>query len=197
MSIAAVAPTQQPGVAPSPPTPEAAPTAVEFHYTHTDSFVALLHQLRASLWVTTYQANKLLVVRAAPNGLSTLVRTFERPMGLAVDAHRMALVGPFRLGGGAGHRRNLLRLGSFPRVKHTSRSLPVKGRSRSRWRHSSSVAASTTSVQVRDGGMRSQTHQPVGVGSGNKQSATFFLLSRCLFHGRDHRDGDHRDRSPL
>jgi len=33
--------------------------------------------------------NKLLVVRAAGNGLSTLVRTFERPMGLAVDARRL------------------------------------------------------------------------------------------------------------
>jgi uncharacterized protein (TIGR03032 family) len=41
--------------------------------------------------VTTYQANKVLVVRAARGGLSTLVRTFERPMGLAVDGRRMAL----------------------------------------------------------------------------------------------------------
>ena len=69
----------------------AAPTAVDFHYTQTDSFVALLQQLGISLLVTTYQANKLLVVRAAQGGLSTLVRTFERPMGLAVDARRMAL----------------------------------------------------------------------------------------------------------
>jgi uncharacterized protein (TIGR03032 family) len=44
-----------------------------------------------SLLVTTYQANKLLVVRAAQGGMSTLVRTFDRPMGLAVDARRMAL----------------------------------------------------------------------------------------------------------
>src|SRR5581483_3519403 len=75
----------------APPVPEAAATAVEFHYTPTDSFVALLQQLRAALLVTTYQANKLLVVRAGPGGLSTLVRTFERPMGLAVDGRRMAL----------------------------------------------------------------------------------------------------------
>jgi uncharacterized protein (TIGR03032 family) len=71
--------------------PEAPPAPVEFHYTQTDSFVALLHQLGASLLVSTYQANKLLVVRALGNGLSTLVRTFERPMGLAVDGRRMAL----------------------------------------------------------------------------------------------------------
>jgi hypothetical protein len=50
-----------------------------------------LHELRASLLVSTYQANKLLVVRAAGEGLSTLVRTFDKPMGLAVDAYRLAL----------------------------------------------------------------------------------------------------------
>jgi uncharacterized protein (TIGR03032 family) len=73
----------------APPAPAA--TAVEFHYAQTDSFAVLLQQLNASLLVTTYQANKLLVVRAAQGGLSTLVRTFERPMGLAVDGRRMAL----------------------------------------------------------------------------------------------------------
>jgi uncharacterized protein (TIGR03032 family) len=69
----------------------APPPPVEFHYTQTESFVALLHQLRASLLVTTYQANKLLVVRAAGGGLSTLVRTFDRPMGLAADSRRLAV----------------------------------------------------------------------------------------------------------
>jgi uncharacterized protein (TIGR03032 family) len=69
----------------------APPAPVEFHYTQTESFVALLQQLRASLLVSTYQANKLLAVRAGENGLSTLVRTFDRPMGLAVDARRLAL----------------------------------------------------------------------------------------------------------
>src|SRR6516225_6648956 len=74
-----------------PAGPVAIPTAVEFHYTQSDSFVALLKQLAASLLVTTYQANKLLVVREAQGGLSTLVRTFERPMGLALAGRRMAL----------------------------------------------------------------------------------------------------------
>jgi uncharacterized protein (TIGR03032 family) len=68
-----------------------APAAVEFHYTQTDSFAALLHQLGASLLVSTYQANKLLVVREAGGGLSTLVRTFDRPMGLAADGRRLAV----------------------------------------------------------------------------------------------------------
>src|SRR6187551_1154761 len=69
----------------------ALPAAVEFHYTQTDSFVALLQELGASLLVTTYQANKLLAVRATDHGLSTLVRTFDRPMGLAVDARRLTI----------------------------------------------------------------------------------------------------------
>jgi uncharacterized protein (TIGR03032 family) len=71
----------------SPP----APAAVEFHYTQTDNFAPLLGQLNMSLLVTTYQANKLLAARAMNGGVSTLVRTFERPMGLAVDGRRMAL----------------------------------------------------------------------------------------------------------
>ena len=75
----------------SPAPTEQRPSAVEFHYQQTDNFAPLLEQLNVSLLVTTYQANKLLVVRAAQGGLSTLVRTFERPMGLAVDACRMAL----------------------------------------------------------------------------------------------------------
>src|SRR5262245_53391986 len=79
----------------APPQPQAGPTGppapVAFHYTQTDTFPALLHQLRASLLVSTYQANKLLVARAAGAGLSTLVRTFERPMGLAVTGGRLAI----------------------------------------------------------------------------------------------------------
>lgn len=64
---------------------------VEFHYTQTESFVELLRELGASLLVSTYQANKLLALRANNDGLSTLVRTFDRPMGLAVDSQRVAL----------------------------------------------------------------------------------------------------------
>jgi uncharacterized protein (TIGR03032 family) len=75
----------------APAAAPAAPAAVEFRYTQTDSFPALLRQLGASLMVTTYQANKLLVARAAGAGLSMLVRTFDRPMGLAVDSGRLAL----------------------------------------------------------------------------------------------------------
>jgi uncharacterized protein (TIGR03032 family) len=74
-----------------PRVPAAAPAAVEFRYTQTDNFPALLNELGASLVVSTYQANKLLVARATAGGLSMLVRTFDRPMGVAVDAQRLTV----------------------------------------------------------------------------------------------------------
>jgi hypothetical protein len=61
-ALCPVVPTQ-PSVNGTPAAPASATTAVPFHYVQTDSFVALLRQLRASLLLTTYQANKLLVVR--------------------------------------------------------------------------------------------------------------------------------------
>src|SRR5262245_42615277 len=85
MSTLCPAPLMDPTASGTPPPP------VEFRYTQTESFVALLQQLGASLLVSTYQANKLLAVRAQPAGLSILVRTFERPMGLAADSRRLAL----------------------------------------------------------------------------------------------------------
>src|SRR5262249_3721723 len=89
-----VASPENPGEAPGSGAmnhPQAPPAPAAFHYTQTDSFVAVLHQLGASLLVSTYQANKLLAVRANGQGLSTLVRTFDKPMGLAVDGSRLAL----------------------------------------------------------------------------------------------------------
>src|SRR6187399_2565704 len=71
--------------------PMTPPAPVEFRYTQNEGFVALLHELGASLLVSTYQANKLLAVRAQGQGLSTLVRTFDKPMGLAVDGKRLAV----------------------------------------------------------------------------------------------------------
>ncbi len=67
------------------------PAPVEFHYTQDESFVDVLQQLGASLVISTYQANKLLVARAQGPGLSMLVRTFDRPMGLAVDVQRLTI----------------------------------------------------------------------------------------------------------
>ena len=90
MSEVDAAPAREADWSAPPASFEPAP-AVEFHYGQTDSFAAILNELNASLLATTYQANKLLVVRAAGAGLSTLVRTFDRPMGLAVDGRRLAL----------------------------------------------------------------------------------------------------------
>jgi uncharacterized protein (TIGR03032 family) len=91
MSSLTAAPVRQRNSGTPPANPDGAPRAVEFRYTQTESFPALLHQQGASLLVTTYQANKLLVVRAAGAGLSTLVRTFDQPMGLVVDARGLTL----------------------------------------------------------------------------------------------------------
>src|SRR5262249_47829884 len=76
-----------------PPAPrEPAPaTSVPLRFTQTDSFVALLHELGATLLVTTYQAGQLLALRADGGGLSMLVRTFDKPMGIAVNGRQLAL----------------------------------------------------------------------------------------------------------
>jgi uncharacterized protein (TIGR03032 family) len=91
MSAIVAVPPVKPRDQSFPSAPPAAPAAVEFRYTQTDGFVELLHRLGASLLVSTYQANKLLAVRAGGGGLSTLVRTFDRPMGLAIAGGRLAL----------------------------------------------------------------------------------------------------------
>ena len=80
--------------APTPSAPASAPARPEpvaFNYKQSDTFAPLLKQLGVSLLVTTYQANKLLVMREYFGGMSILVRSFERPMGLAVDSERIAL----------------------------------------------------------------------------------------------------------
>src|SRR5262245_25606027 len=84
-------PPEKPGEQSTPSASPAASVAVEFRYTQTDSFVEVLHRLGASLLVSTYQANKLLAVRAGSGGLSTLVRTFDKPMGGAAAGGRLAL----------------------------------------------------------------------------------------------------------
>lgn len=61
---------------------------------HTANFPALLRDLRASLLVSTYQAGKLVVLRADGERVNTHFRTFNRPMGLAADREHLA-VGAF------------------------------------------------------------------------------------------------------
>ncbi|MDF0555340.1 TIGR03032 family protein [Kamptonema sp. UHCC 0994] len=58
---------------------------------HTTNFPNILTQLGISLVVSTYQAGKLIVLRADNNSINTHFRTFDRPMGLAVDREKLAL----------------------------------------------------------------------------------------------------------
>ena len=58
---------------------------------HSSNFPALLDALGASLLVTTYQAGKLVVVRADGDRLNTHFRSFKSPMGLALAGGRLAI----------------------------------------------------------------------------------------------------------
>ena len=60
-------------------------------YVFSQGFAALLEQSGASLVVTTYQAGKLMAVRARGGKVSTLLRSFERPMGFALGRDQLAL----------------------------------------------------------------------------------------------------------
>ena len=57
----------------------------------TNSFPELLNALGASLLISTYQAGKLIVVRADGASLNTHFRSFPMPMGIALDGPRLAL----------------------------------------------------------------------------------------------------------
>lgn len=52
---------------------------------HTESFPAILQHYGISVFVTTYQAGKLVILRADGKHLNTHFRNFQKPMGLAID----------------------------------------------------------------------------------------------------------------
>lgn len=58
---------------------------------YTENFPASLDALGASLMVTTYQAGKLVMVRADNGVLNTHFRGFNVPMGLAIQGDRLAI----------------------------------------------------------------------------------------------------------
>lgn len=58
---------------------------------HSAGFPELLHQLGISLLVSTYQAGKLVVLRADGDSVNTHFLGFNTPMGIAADANRIAL----------------------------------------------------------------------------------------------------------
>lgn len=69
------------------PTTEAPP----LRSVHTSNFSALLQELGISVLVTTYQAGKLVMLRPDGDHLNTHFRSFNTPMGLAVDGDRLAI----------------------------------------------------------------------------------------------------------
>lgn len=58
---------------------------------HTSSFPAILAELHASLMVTTYQAGKLVMLRADDGVLNTHFRDMNKPMGLARKGGKLAV----------------------------------------------------------------------------------------------------------
>ncbi|MGA7296126.1 MAG: TIGR03032 family protein [Rhodanobacteraceae bacterium] len=58
---------------------------------HTSNFPEILQHFRSSLAVSTYQAGKLVLLRADGKAINTHFRTFNRPMGMAADNERLAL----------------------------------------------------------------------------------------------------------
>lgn len=79
--------------------PPAAPVAgtAELRSVHTRDLADILDRLGISLLVTTYQAGKLIVVRADGGRVNTHFRSFPTPMGLALSGDRLALGTRFHL----------------------------------------------------------------------------------------------------
>lgn len=62
-----------------------------FTSTHSDDFPAILAGLNVSLVLSTYQSGKLAFLSPTPTGITQLLRTFDNPMGLALDQDRLAV----------------------------------------------------------------------------------------------------------
>ena len=58
---------------------------------HTTSFPELLRQAKASIVVSTYQAGKLILLRAGEQGLNTHFVNLAKPMGVAFDNGRLSV----------------------------------------------------------------------------------------------------------
>jgi uncharacterized protein (TIGR03032 family) len=72
--------------------PVSAPDALPpLRSVHTTSFADILQHYGISVLVTTYQAGKLVVLRADRGVVNTHFRSFAKPMGLAVQGNRLAI----------------------------------------------------------------------------------------------------------
>ncbi|MEW4488341.1 TIGR03032 family protein [Thalassoglobus sp. JC818] len=80
---------------PAPQSPDGAAEGSESGHqlrsVHTSSVPEILHRLKSSLLVTTYQAGKVILLRNQNGVLNTHFRSFSQPMGLAVDGGRLAI----------------------------------------------------------------------------------------------------------
>ena len=66
--------------------------APPFSCTYSPNIPELLWDLECSIAITTYQAGKLIFMSASsPNDLIQLPRTFDKPMGVAVDGKKLAV----------------------------------------------------------------------------------------------------------
>jgi uncharacterized protein (TIGR03032 family) len=74
---------------PQPGQPEPNPLRSVF----TSNLPELLHQFEISLIVSTYQAGKVILVRAEDTGINTHFRNFHKPMGVAMDQGRLTIGG--------------------------------------------------------------------------------------------------------
>ncbi len=87
--------TQDPSAA-APDAPAASPVAPDpardpLRSVYTTNLAGIFNQLGISLVVSTYQAGKVILVRNDGGSINTHFRTFDKPMGIAADATRLAL----------------------------------------------------------------------------------------------------------
>jgi len=71
--------------------PEPQPQESPLRSVHTSNFPEILSRLGITLVVSTYQAGKLILVRADEGRLNTHFRNFKKPMGLAGDGRRLTV----------------------------------------------------------------------------------------------------------
>ncbi len=65
----------------------------EVRYEYSDNLAPLLTQLEASLWLSTYQAGKLVIVGVHDGALKLSFHNFERAMGIAISQKQVAVGG--------------------------------------------------------------------------------------------------------
>jgi len=78
-------------------TPSDQATPAPLRSVHTSNFPGLLDQLGISLVVTTYQAGKVVLLRADGGLLNTHFRDLPAPMGVALRGNRLAIGGPWSI----------------------------------------------------------------------------------------------------